>query len=269
MEAVIVNWNSGKLLGKAIESLRQQRCGVIRVVDNASDPRPEAEQGPAEWVHLEENRGFAAGANAGIERAKSPFLLLLNPDVRLLPGSLQRLLETARAHPQAAIVCGPLLGREGRPQTRFQLRRLPTAWTVLSDALFLDEALSLIGRRPAAPSSLGPVEQPAAAYWLLRRQAWQEMGGLDEDFVPAWFEDVDFCKRLREAGWTILFDPRAPADHVGGYSVNRLGRGRFLRIFYGNLLIYLGKHHRRALPWLAPAVKLGLALRLFRLRLQR
>ncbi|HSR54020.1 MAG TPA: glycosyltransferase family 2 protein [Acidobacteriota bacterium] len=267
VEAVIVNWNSGPLLSQAVESLREEGCPLIRVVDNASDAPCEVAGGAVEWIRLKENRGFATGANTGIERAQSAFVLLSNPDVRVRPGSLGRLLEAARAHPEAGVLCGPLLGEEGRPQTVFQLRRLPTAWTVLSDALFLDEALSWVRRDPSAPPRLTEVEQPAAAYWLVRREAWRELGGFDEDFAPAWFEDVDFCKRLRDAGWSILFHPQAPACHVGGYSLESLGRARFLRIFYGNLLLYLGKHHPRSLPWLRPAVKLGLALRLFKLRL--
>ncbi|HSR69695.1 MAG TPA: glycosyltransferase family 2 protein [Acidobacteriota bacterium] len=266
VEAVIVNWNSGELLGQAVHSLRQQGCRVIRIVDNASVPAPALEHAEVEWVRLTENRGFAAGANAGIEPARSRFVLLLNPDVRVVQGSVERLLEQARTHPRAAILCGPLLGEDGTPQTAFQLRRLPTVWTVLSDVLFVDEVSGLIGRPAPPPSGLTRIEQPAAAYWLMRRRAWQELGGFDEDFAPAWFEDVDFCKRLGQAGWEILFLPQAPARHRGGYSLQRVGRARFLRTFYSNLLLYLSKHHPRALPWLKPAVKLGLTLRLLGLR---
>ena len=92
---------------------------------------------------------------------------------------------------------------------------------------------------------------------MIRRQAWDELGGFDERFWPAWFEDVDFCKRLQLSRWRILFDANAGAVHIGGVSVDRLGRRRFTRVFYRNLLRYLRKHHPLSFPFLWLPVQMG------------
>jgi hypothetical protein len=73
----------------------------------------------------------------------------------------------------------------------------------------------------------------------------QRIGGLDERFYPAWFEDVDLCRRLRTAGFRVLFEPRARVPHAGGVSVPALGRVGFERAWYRNMRRYARKHHGR------------------------
>ena len=150
------------------------------------------------------------------------------------------------SEPGSAIACGPLFGEDGTPQTGFQFRELPTFSSVLTDVLGWEELLAVFSKKPPPqmksgwlPSSL----QPAAAYWMIRRRAWDELGGFDERFWPAWFEDVDFCKRLESSRWQVLFNENARAVHIGGVSVPHLGHRQFTRVFYRNLLRYLKKHH--------------------------
>ena len=66
------------------------------------------------------------------------------------------------------------------------------------------------------------VEQPAGAFLMFRREVWQQLGGLDEEFYPIWFEDVDFCKRLRDHGYQVYYEPRAVAVHRGGHSIQKI-----------------------------------------------
>ncbi len=274
---VIVNWKSGPNLARLLRSLApvSDAFGSVIVVDNAQgEEKGEAVEAfgdarsPLRWLQMSANRGFAGGANAGIEETDGDWVLLLNPDIEVMQDSIRGLIRTACARPQAAILCGPLVSRDGSSQSDFQLRPLPTWSSVLSDALFLDEwrqllrPSSLRGKQPAAPSTPCLVEQPAAAYWLLRRSAWKSIGGFDADFYPAWFEDVDFCKRLRQADWSILYLPDCPAWHQGGYSVDRLGRRRFLSIYYRNQLRYLRKHHPFAHLWLRWPVLAGMWIRM-------
>ncbi len=96
---------------------------------------------------------------------------------------------------------------------------------------------------PNEPATGALVEQPAAAGLAVRRRVLEELGGLDERFYPAWFEDVDLAKRMQRRGQTIRYWPEAVFDHKLGSSVTRLGFGRFLRIYYTNLRRYLSKHH--------------------------
>jgi GT2 family glycosyltransferase len=268
LSVVIVNWNSGSHLARLLESLQSVRSDVGRiiVVDNASTDGSQsvAEGAPAvEVIACASNRGFAGGANLGIGASKDPYILLLNPDVKVEGDSLRGLYREIEARPGAAVVCGRLLDEKGGSQAAFQIRPLPSWRSVLREVLFLDELVDLWRAGRVAPEpEAGPVEQPAAAFWLLRRAAWQALGGFDERFYPAWFEDVDFCARLRENGWGVLYFPRWTATHRGGLSLDRLGYGEFLRIYHRNLLRYWRKHHRWSLPLVWPAVRLGLLLRL-------
>ena len=92
------------------------------------------------------------------------------------------------------------------------------------------------------------MEQPAAACLMVRRRTFDQVGGMDERFFPAWFEDVDLCRRILEAGWTIFFVPRANFRHQGGSSVATLGVARMKRLYYRNLERYMAKHHGLARP---------------------
>ncbi|HSG40683.1 MAG TPA: glycosyltransferase, partial [Thermoanaerobaculia bacterium] len=177
---------------------------------------------------------------------------------------LDRLLEGFAAHPGAAGLAPRLSGPEGEPQSAWQLRRLPSAWECLLHVFPIGD-----GGAAAEPAAGTPVEQPAAAALALRREALTAVGGFDEGFHPAWFEDVDLARRLQRAGLPILYWPAARFRHRLGSTVPRLGYGPFLFIYYRNLTRYLAKHHGRA--WaaaaraaLVPSVVLRLLLLPFR-----
>lgn len=208
------------------------------------------------------NLGFAGGVNAGVAASRAPLLLLLNPDAMPEPGALDRLLEGFAAHPEAAGLAPRLAGPGGEPQFAWQLRPLPSAWGCLRQTLPWPGAGA--PTRPAVePPSGTLVEQPAAAALALRRAALDAAGGLDERFHPAWFEDVDLARRLRQSGARIVYWPAARFRHVQGSTVPRLGYGRFLWIYHRNLERYLAKHHGAAWALAARAtLAAGLLLRL-------
>ncbi len=267
----MVNWNSGPWLARLLDSLRplQGELQGILVVDNASgDASAEiVRRTPEVLLHrCPSNLGFAAAANLGIRSSPAPFVLLLNPDLQVEPEGVRTCYRELQDQPGVALCAGRLVDDQGRPQTRFQFRPLPTAASVIRDALFVDELLDWIKRHTSAPeaddlSAAGGPLQPAAAFWLLRRQAWAELGGFDEQFRPAWFEDVDFCKRLLDAGWEIRVRPELCGVHRGGLSLDHLSWPEFVSIYYGNLLRYWRKHHRASLVPVWLAVRVGLALR--------
>jgi GT2 family glycosyltransferase len=271
LSAVVVNWNSGSCLEKLLESLEPLRSGMgqVVVVDNASQ---DGSAGPArgrdgvELVEAGENLGFAGAANLGIARVSTPWILLLNPDVTLHPESVETLCHEVEERPRCGIATGTLLSRSPRTP---QIRPLPGPWSMLRDAVFLDELLALAGLNRSADflgeGSSGQavrVEQPAAAFWMLRRRAWEAIGGFDRRFHPAWFEDVDFCRRLLDAGWEILHFPQIRVGtHLGGSSLDRLGYAAFVEIYTRNMLRYLAKHHTLAYPLLRPLIRLGALVR--------
>jgi GT2 family glycosyltransferase len=91
-------------------------------------------------------------------------------------------------------------------------------------------------------SEQSDVDQPAGAFLMIRRAAWELIGGFDERFHPVWFEDVDFCKRLHREGLRIVYVPSAVALHAGGHSADKLAWGTRQLYWYGSLLRYAAKH---------------------------
>ena len=266
---VVINWNAAAHLAGLLDSIADFHQSVVEVVvvDNASadDSRKVLRDHPwARAVHHDTNLGFGGAANSAIAATRTRFVLLMNADLRVSRDSLHMLYRTALQDSTAAITCGPLLGVDGTPQTRFQFRALPTPWSILSDALFLDEVrhrLAGSSRSSRATDPLPPGIQPAAAYWMLRRSAWDQVGGFDPRFWPAWFEDVDLFKRFSEAGWKAVYCHSAPATHVGGVSLCSLQGRVFTRIFYSNLLRYVKKHHKAWFPFLWLPVQTGSLIR--------
>lgn len=270
VSTLVVSWNNRDFLGRCLESL--PKGSEIVVVDNASvDGSADfvAETFPdVRLVRLESNIGFGAGLNVAAKAATGDYLLLLNPDAEATPKALERLVEFLDEHVTCGAAAGRLLSMTEDWQRGFNIRRLPTYGSLAADLLLLKQVWpgNPVTRRAEAAdigdTEAHAVEQPTAACLMVRRRVFEEVGGMDERFTPAWFEDVDFCHRVLDAGWTIFFVPRANFRHLGGTSVAALGETRRKRFYYQNLERYMGKHH----GWTGRAVTrtlvvTGLALR--------
>lgn len=251
---LIVNWNSGPYVARCAKAALATGAEVI-VVDNASQDgsvEPIAARLPGvRLLRQRSNLGFAGGVNAAARVARGNWLLLLNPDAVPTAEAIAQLRQTLQSMPEAGAVGGCLVDDTGQPQAGFAVRRFPTVLTWAFDLLLVDNIWPtnpVRQRYRAADVPLeGPapidVDQPAGACLMLPRSAMARMGGLDEAFYPAWFEDVDLCRRLRDAGLRILYEPRARVSHAGGSSVSSLGRVRFERAWYRNMRRYARKHH--------------------------
>src|SRR6185295_10016717 len=223
----IINWNSGRWLRPCIESLLVTNVTAeILVIDNASqDSSLESVEGfrnRVDFIRNSVNRGFAAAVNQAFQATSTSYVLILNPDLRATDGAVQLLQEFMNAHPKAGAV-GGYVGDKYLP------RPFPTVPSLIFENL---------GIRWRA----GKSEQPAAAALMIRRDAHDDIGGFDEQFYPAWYEDVDFCRRLRGKGWEIHFLPKAVFIHEGGYSAQAMGTRNFLRAYYDNQVRYARKH---------------------------
>jgi GT2 family glycosyltransferase len=263
LTGIVVHWRNEDLLAELVAAWPCDPRFELLVVDNGSSaPLPPG-------IHVlrpGRNLGFAGGANAGAAAAKGEILLILNPDVVPEEGALDRLLEGFEAHPEAAGLAPCLEGPDGDSQADWQLRRIPSAWQCLLHA-FPVPHLSAGTAEPLAGTF---VEQPAAAALALRRQAFTGLGGFDTTFYPAWFEDVDFARRLQQSGLKVLYWPAARFRHRLGSTVPRLGYGPFLYIYYRNLTRYLAKHHGRAWAGAARVMLVpGIAVRLLALPFRR
>jgi hypothetical protein len=94
--------------------------------------------------------------------------------------------------------------------------------------------------------NIAQVDQPAGAFFMFSRTAWRALGGFDERFWPIWFEDVDFCARLKLAGYCNWYQPKGVARHLGGHSIKRLPLENRELYWYGSLLEYAAKHYTSA-----------------------
>ncbi len=253
---VIVTYNSAAEIGGCLDALTEVADTEVVVVDNASsDGTPEvvAARG-VRLIASGRNAGFAAAVNTGVCATAAPMVLLLNPDAHLISG-LDALLACFE-NPRAGVAGGMLTGDDGRPQQGFMARNLPTPAALIFEVLGVNRlwpgnpanwhyrcrgVTSLSSRAPSA----APVEQPAGAFLMFPRAVWEQVGGFDERFWPIWFEDVDFCARVKAAGFEGWFEPKAVARHAGAHSIRALSLENRERYWYGSLLEYAAKHYTR------------------------
>jgi GT2 family glycosyltransferase len=274
LSILIVTWNSERWIERCLRSIPAACQGLeyeVVVHDNASEDRTLSIVGDTDATVLRSpsNAGFAAGTNRAIEAARGRYLFLLNPDCELEVNALTRLFEFLETHPNAAAAAPLLIDESGHSQRHFQLRRLPTLRNLASEVLLLDKLFpknSTTAHYRYSDLDLTeprPIEQPAAAALLLRREVIDDVGAFDERFAPAWFEDVDYCRRLAEKKKEVWVVPAARVTHFGGASLEHMRFGRFAEVWYGNMWLYARKWLRpgqaEALRW---AIIAGMVLRL-------
>jgi N-acetylglucosaminyl-diphospho-decaprenol L-rhamnosyltransferase len=220
-DVVIVAHNSGHLLGEAVASaVAQAGAEHVWIVDaDSTDGSVERLRGlePAAHILAVPNRGFAAGSNRGIEAGQAPFVLLLNPDASMLPGALAALEATADANPRAGIIGALVQSADGSVQAG-SYGRFPSLVSTAGLRLWRiwQRLRGNAGLAPRAPRSTTQVDWVTGAAMLVRREAIDQVGPLDEGFF-LYYEDVDWCWWMSAAGWQVLLEPAAKAvHHLGG-----------------------------------------------------
>ena len=273
LSILIVTWNSQRWIERCLRSIPAACAGLAYetvVYDNSSHDRTLQLLGEdVRLIASQRNDGFAGAINRAIGAARGPFVFLLNPDCELEPRSVTSLVDFLRTHPEVAAVAPLLADERGDSQRDFQIRRFPTLKTFIADLLALDKLwpsnpiTAAYRCRDLDLSRPRPVDQPAAAALLMRHEVFDEIGPLDEQFSPAWFEDVDYCRRVAEAGKEIWIVPAAHARHFGGASLEHVPFGTFIDVWYRNMWRYARK-------WFTPVqaemlrwfIMIGMILRL-------
>jgi GT2 family glycosyltransferase len=264
VSVVIVSWNVRDLLVACLRSVqseiaRSTLTADVVVVDNASTddtvPVLRAQFPDVVTIALAENVGFAAATNRGIRRAQGSTYLLLNPDTELLPGSLST-MHSVLAALQTAAVVGPLLLNPDRSVQAAGFA-FPGLIQVALDLFPLHPRL--VGSRLNGRFSPGdgrtpfPIDHPLGACMLARRSAIEQVGLLDEGYF-LYSEEIDWCRRFRDAGWTVLTAPAARVVHHGGQSSRQLPERSFVQL-HRSRARYFGRYHspafRRAVALLA------------------
>lgn len=286
---VIVNYRTARLAAQCLRSLAAERASVpgLRVVvaDNASGDGSvedlqqciEAE-GWRDWVSvlpMPRNGGFAYGNNGAIRRAlrsgACDYLLLLNPDTVCRPGALRALLAFMQAHPRAGIGGSLLEDEAGAPVQSAHHFFSPLGELEAAARLGL---LSRLLRRHAVAQPLRgsahPCDWVSGAALMVRRAVLDQVGPLDEGYF-LYFEEVDFCRRARQAGWEVWSVPASRVQHLEGAATGiRVRERRRPAYWFDSRRRYFVKHHGVAgllladALWAAGRTSLGLR-RLLRL----
>jgi GT2 family glycosyltransferase len=239
----VVNTNGREHLLACLDAIRRTHpAGLdheVLVLDNASD------DGSAEAVRtghpgvrliaLDRREGKAANDSLLLREAGGRYCLLLNEDSELEAGCAQALVDALEADPAAAVAGAQLLTAEGRPTACAW--RLPDAGWALAAALFLHRRYA-VQSRGRATRAVGWVQSSAM---LVRRQAAAGVGWLDPDFF-VYSDETDFCKRLADAGWRILFVPGARAVHHDQLSSDPAAMERRIVEFHRGRDRYFRKH---------------------------
>jgi len=217
---VVVTYNSARDVPDLLDCVPAALAGVhgaVIVVDNGSQDETVAvlrARGDCQVVEAE-NRGYAAGINRGVAAGPpAPAILVLNPDVRLQPGSVPEMLR-ALALPRVGVVAPKILEVDGSVSR--SLRREPTLGRASGLGFTRLPAFSEYVTAAAAYQRAHPVDWALGAVLLLRRECYDELGGWDESFF-LYSEETDFCLRARDRGWLTRFEPSAVAVHIGGGS---------------------------------------------------
>ena len=271
VSVIIVSWNTRTLLQDCLRSVYEQPGELgfeVIVIDNAST------DGSVEMVKTDfpqasliencENRGFAAANNQGIAAAKGRYVLLLNSDTIVLDNAIGKAAAFAESHPEAAVVgCRVLNADRTLQRTCFMF---PSILNMLLSSTYLYKLLPrsrFFGREQMTwwdRDDVRQVDVVTGCFMLVRRQAVEQVGPMDEQFF-VYGEETDWCYRFKRAGWKALFTPEAEIVHLGGQSSRQAPLEMSLQL-RASVLQFMHKHHGRlkykaacVLVWLFFAVR--------------
>ncbi len=259
LSIVIVNWNTKDLLLALLGRLLPAPlpCEVIVVDNDSQDGSADAAAAafPQAIVRRQpKNGGFAYGVNRGLECARGRWVLLLNTDAEAPWAELERFLAAAERCPDAAVFGPRIVDEHGRPQQSAWRRTLPRH--AVREALLPGG----VAKGPM-PTRAADVDVVSGCVFLIRGEVLRALGGLDERFWM-YFEEADFCDRVRTAGHTVRWLPDATFVHVGGLSANLAAERTFLAYIESRILYHAAWHGRLATEWVRAWLLLGHLLRL-------
>jgi GT2 family glycosyltransferase len=241
--AVVVNWNSGTQLQECLGSL-QNVCPAI-VVDNAStDGSCDGVDALANVtvIAANENLGFGKACNLGASRAQTEYLLFLNPDATVFPGTMEHVL-LVMAEPAYSNVgiCGVQLVDSAGAVSR-SCARFPSAAIFAAEAIGLDKFIPRLGLLMSDwhHNSTQHVDHVIGAFFLVRTELFKSLHGFDERFF-VYLEDLDFSYRAKQAGWKSLYLADVQAFHRGGGTSDQIKARRLFYVLRSRLL-YANKH---------------------------
>jgi GT2 family glycosyltransferase len=231
LSIIIVSFNVKNLLRNCIDSIFRSRDGFLKeiiLVDNNS------EDGSKQYINEltklringlkigavlnKKNLGFAKAVNQGIKIAKGKYILLLNPDTQVKKDSLEKLIDFAEEHPEAGAIGAQLVNPDNSVQP--SVYHFPSCWRAILEFWFgkkgAYEKYAPLGNKPLV------VDAVTGAAMLIPRKTFEKVGLFDERYFM-YFEDLDFCRRVKKAGLKVYYLPEAKILHHHGQSAVKVG----------------------------------------------
>ena len=264
---VLVSYNTVHLLGRVLAALESGRNGLslqVIVVDNASSDGSvevlKSQYPDVELIANQTNMGFARANNQALPRLRGRYVLLLNTDAFVSPDTLSKTVSFMDANPKCCVLGVKLVGRDGSLQP--SCRYFPTPWNLFlastGVARFFPRA-RLVDDMSWDHKSVRECDWVPGCYYLVRREVIDEVGLFDPRYF-LYYEEVDHCRGLRKAGWSVIYYPFTEVMHIGGESAASAGSltsvGRQISsLQIESELLYFRKHY--GLPGLASGVLLA------------
>lgn len=237
---VIINYNGDSVLQECLLSCISENISPsdIVVIDNGSTDESQKlceKYASLTFIKNQCNKGFSRAVNVGISACKTKYVLILNNDARLLPGSIEHLCACADGYPGAAFVGARLVDEHGRYQN--VVAEFPRWWKEIIPRVFLrrgkaDPKMSIVEDPIVVPSFVG-------AAFLVRTEVLPDLGLLDEEFF-FYLEETEWCHRAHQKGYSVIFCPQATIEHKLGATANRYRGGARIE-FHRSRLIYARK----------------------------
>lgn len=256
---IIVSWNVQDLLLACLDSIIRSPVAInqadgdkpvveIIVVDSASSDNTVAMLGEnypqVRLLAQSENVGFTRGNNVGFEVAQGRYLFMLNPDTEIIADAIPQMLKYMDAHEDVGIIGPHTLNTDGTTQS--SRRHFPTKALAFFESTWLQsfapQAMMThfyISDKP--DDAILDIDWIQGSALMTRREIYEEVGGLDTDYVM-YSEEMDWCKRIRNAGWRAVYLGTAQITHHGGKSTDQIGAQKHIW-FQESKLRYFKKHH--------------------------
>ncbi|MGB9706634.1 MAG: glycosyltransferase family 2 protein [Microgenomates group bacterium] len=230
LSVIILNYNTKDLLKDCLRSIRNSQLAIsnyeVMVVDNVStDGSVEMVKKEFPWVKLivsKKNLGFAGGNNLGVCQAKGRYILFLNPDTIVMPNTFREMIKFMDSHPNVGAATCKIELPTGKLDEACH-RGFPTPWSAFCHFSGLEKLFPkskifagyILGWKPLG--KIHEIDSGTGAFLLVRRKVGEALGWWDEDYF--WYgEDLDFCYRIKKAGWKIYYVPKVKIIHYKGVS---------------------------------------------------
>lgn len=260
ISVIIVNYNVKSYLEQALLSIEKSLSGLnseIFVVDNASSdgsvPMVRKKFPHVRLIANTDNVGFARANNQAIRESRGRYICLINPDTFVQEDTFRVCVDYLDSHDAVGMVGGKVLNSDGSLQLACR-RSFPTPWVAFTKVMGFSTLFprsKLFGRYNLTyldPDAESEVEAISGSFMVVRNTVIEQVGALDEQFFM-YGEDLDWCYRIGQAGWKIMYVPATQIVHYKGRSTREASIDA-LKLFYGAMVLFVRKHFGRGLYFL-------------------